>query len=130
MKSVTEIGSALEALQTKALSVGQTIDRQWTPVDDALEAASKATADMRFELWIAADSLAGEEGGADVARQLRELAGQFADLQVEIEQIRARADYVLSEWIPPAEALEDFVRSTCAPDSPADAGGGAKGDER
>jgi hypothetical protein len=122
MTNLIEIRGALEALQAQARSVCNEIDRRWCHVDDALTDADEALTDLGLELSEAADGLAEEEGGADIARQLRDVAELAGDLQAEIDHLRDRALQVLAEVGPIAEALEDIADPACDPDDPADDG--------
>jgi hypothetical protein len=122
MTSVKVLGGALEALRAKARSVQAEVNGCKSHIRDAVDDFWHAAADLGLDLFVAADELEGEEGGADIAGQLRDLAEQVETFGAEISDVGCRAEEVLDGMEPIAEALDDIFDPACAPDNPADDG--------
>jgi hypothetical protein len=116
-------GGTLEALQAQVRSVQADFDLYRQHVDDILGDFSFAVVDLRTELFETADAFEDKEDGADVARQLRELAADVDDVESEIEDVKNRAEAALDGMDPVADALETIADLACALDDPADDGG-------
>jgi hypothetical protein len=125
MSSVQVIGGALEALQAQARSIEADVGGWKGRAGDALDEFWDALTALELDLWAAVEELEGEEGGADVARQLCELADQAKTLYDEVSYAHDRVEYALDGMAHIVETLEGLSDPACAPKNPADGGDGA-----